>query len=104
MIPLIFRLKKENQRRIAKIQDLIVVSLFEVFEKKAVLHGGTAIWRCYKGNRFSEDVDVYIIRDLEKLDEFFDILAKKGLALERKKISENSIYPSLKLENTIVRF
>ena len=79
-------------------------SLFEVFEKKAVLHGGTAIWRCYQGNRFSEDVDVYIIRNLEKSDKFFDILAKKGLALERKKISENSIYSSLKLENTIVRF
>ncbi|MEM1546291.1 MAG: nucleotidyl transferase AbiEii/AbiGii toxin family protein [Candidatus Methanomethylicia archaeon] len=27
---------------------------------EAVIHGGTAIWRCYGSNRFSEDVDVYL--------------------------------------------
>ena len=26
----------------------------------AVFHGGTAIWRCYNGNRFSDDLDLYL--------------------------------------------
>lgn len=26
-----------------------------------VLHGGTAVWRCYGGNRFSNDIDVYLV-------------------------------------------
>ena len=59
MIPLILKLKKATHREIAKAQDLIVETLYEVFET-AVFHGGTAIWRCYKGNRFSEDIDIYM--------------------------------------------
>ncbi len=68
------------------------------------MHGGTAIWRCYNGNRFSEDVDVYIIKDKSRIDKFFELIEKKGLIVERKKISENSIYSSLKFNRTIVRF
>ena len=103
MIPLIFRLKKESHRIIAKGQDLIVETLYEVFDK-AVLHGGTGIWRCYGGNRFSEDVDVYINRDLEKLSHLFRLLEKKGFVIEKKKIGQNSLYSSLKFRNKIVRF
>ena len=44
---------------------MIVETLYEIFDN-AVLHGGTSIWRCYKGNRISEEVDVYLNRDLKK--------------------------------------
>ena len=72
MIPLILRLKKSAHKDIAAAQDLIVSALYEVFND-SVLHGGTSIWRCYKGNRFSEDVDAYIPRDIYRVNSFFNI-------------------------------
>ena len=102
-IPLILKLRKELQKNVARAQDIIVEELFKIFDK-AVLHGGTAIWRCYQGNRFSEDVDVYIPKDLEKLNQFFDILLKKGFVIEKKKIGENSIYSNLKFDRFFVKF
>jgi len=103
MIPLILKLKKARHKEIAKAQDLIVESLYSVFNN-AVLHGGTSIWRCYKGNRFSEDIDVYIVKDKNKIDSLFEEFEKKGFKIEKKKVSENSIYSSLNFNNTFVRF
>ena len=54
-LPMAMKLKREAHRKVAEAQDLIVVSTFDTFGD-AVIHGGTAIWRCYGGNRFSEDV------------------------------------------------
>lgn len=102
-IPLILKLRKESQKKIARAHDLIIESLIKKIPD-AVLHGGTAIWRCYNGNRFSEDVDVYIPRDLSKIEEFFNELEKTGFKIEKKKISENSIYSSLSFDRIIVRF
>jgi len=101
--PLILRLKKAAHKEIAKAQDIIVETLYEVFDD-AVLHGGTAIWRCYKGNRFSEDVDVYLQRDLKKVNRLFELFEKKGFVIEKKRIREQSIYSTLKLNKTLVRF
>src|SRR3989344_1301142 len=102
-IPLILKLKKESYKNIAKAQDIIVEELFKISDN-AVLHGGTGIWRCYKGNRFSEDVDVYIQKDAEKLNNIFENLMKRGFAIEKKKISEKSLYSNLRLDNLFVRF
>lgn len=103
MIPLILRLKKERHKEIARAHDLIIETLYEIFGN-AVLHGGTAIWRCYKGNRFSEDVDVYLPKDAKKIEAFFESLKKKGFVIEKKKISENSLFSSLNFNNIIARF
>jgi len=103
MIPLILRLRKAAHREIAKAQDLIVAALYEVFND-AVIHGGTSIWRCYQGNRFSEDVDVYIPRDVKKAERLFELFSKKGFVVEKKRIKENSIYSLLRLNDTQVRF
>lgn len=103
MIPLILRLKKTLHKELAKAQDLIMISLYKVFDK-AVLHGGTAIWRCYQGHRFSEDVDVYLPRDLPKLDKLFEEFVKQGFMILKKKIGEISLYSSLQLNRNIVRF
>jgi len=43
----------------AKLEDLLVEILYSRYPK-LVLHGGTAIWRCYSGNRFSRDLDFYM--------------------------------------------
>ena len=97
------RLKKASHREIARAQDMIVETLYEIFDN-AVLHGGTSIWRCYKGNRFSEDVDVYLNRDFKKINQFFELLEKKGFNIEKKRIREASIFSSLKFNRTLVRF
>lgn len=102
-IPIILKLKKESQKKVARAQDIIVEELFKIFDK-AVLHGGTGIWRCYNGNRFSEDVDVYIPKDLKKLDQFFDILVKRGFIIVKKKVGEKILYSNLKLDNFFVKF
>jgi len=102
-IPLILRLKKQIHKDVAEAQDLIVKALYDIFPD-AVLHGGTAIWRCYNGNRFSEDVDAYILKEQDELKEFFEELKRIGFAVHKKKIGERSIFSSLELNRTIVRF
>ena len=103
MIPLMLRLKKAAHKEIAKAQDIIVETLYEVFND-AVIHGGTCIWRCYQGNRFSEDIDVYLLRDLQKINKLFEFFEKKGFMINKKKIGENSIYSTLSINGVIVRF
>lgn len=103
MIPLILRLKRAEHKEIARAQDLILESVYDIFDN-AVLHGGTSIWRCYKGNRFSEDLDFYLSKDFKKISKLFDLLEKKGFKIKKKKISEKTIYSKLEFNRTIVRF
>lgn len=103
MIPLVLKLKKQKHKNIAIAQDIIIKELYNIFDK-AVLHDGTAIWRCYSGNRFSEDIDIYIPKDLKKIEILFENLKKNDFIIEKKKISENSLFSNLKLDRTIVKF
>ena len=103
MIPLNLRIKREKHKEIAGAQDLIIEELYKIFDK-AVLHGGTAIWRCYQGNRFSEDIDVYIPKDISKLNILFKNLENKGFIIKKKKISENSLFSNLHFNRIDVRF
>lgn len=103
MIPLILRLKKEIHKEIARAQDIIIQEMADVFDY-AVLHGGTAIWRCYRGNRFSEDIDVYLKKDIEHINLFFKNLEQKGFIIIKKRIKENILFSSLQFNKTVVRF
>ncbi|MGC8587371.1 MAG: nucleotidyl transferase AbiEii/AbiGii toxin family protein [Candidatus Micrarchaeia archaeon] len=58
-IPLANRLRKRGQRDVALFQDVLVRILYEA-DATTEIHGGTAIWRCYGGKRFSKDIDVYL--------------------------------------------
>lgn len=102
VIPITLKLKKASHKAIAFAQDIIVEQMYNFFPH-VVLHGGTAIWRCYQGNRFSEDVDVYL-DSREGVDEFFDALKAKGFALVKKRVKENSIYSALEFNRETVRF
>lgn len=101
--PLHRRMRRETHRRVARLQDLVVETLYRVFPR-AVLHGGIAIWRCYSGNRFSEDVDVYMKRDAERIDRFFGELKKTGFEVLKKRMTGNSLFSTLRFELTQVRF
>lgn len=60
-------MRNESYLKVAKLQDDTVQIIFKTIS--AVLHGGTAIWRCYGGARFSEDIDLYVRKqgDIRKL-------------------------------------
>lgn len=73
------------------------------FFPEAVLHGGTAIWRCYRGNRFSEDIDVYLMSK-GPVDAFFGKLEQKGFTILKKRVKENSLYSLLEFDRVQVRF
>ncbi len=102
-LPLVLKLKKASHKEIAGAQDLIIEELYRVFSQ-AVLHGGTAVWRCYRGSRFSEDIDVYLPKNKEKIEALFKNLEKRGMVVEKKKITENSVYSRMKLNRAEVCF
>ncbi len=101
--PLHRRMRREKHKKIARLQDVILETLYRVFPR-SVLHGGTAIWRCYSGNRFSEDVDVYMEKNTEKIERFFEELRKAGFKILKKRTTKNSLYSVLSFESTGVRF
>jgi predicted nucleotidyltransferase component of viral defense system len=88
-MPLSMRTRKEQHRKIAYAQDAVVEEIYGLFGR-AVLHGGTAIWRCYNGKRFSEDLDFYLPKEPETINKLFEILEKKGFKILKRKISGNS--------------
>jgi len=106
IIPLEKRLKKTLHRKVALAQDMIIESIYRIFPK-AVIHGGTAIWRCYAGKRFSEDIDVYLPREMDKeknFKDFMDSLKSFGFSVVKFKHTGNSIFSKFNLAGTEVRF
>ncbi len=101
-IPLGLRIRRQSHRELAKAQDLMVQALYEVFPE-AVLHGGTAVWRCYQGSRFSEDVDVYLRKDPARMERLFALLEQRGFSVVKKKTTENAFYSSLRFGRQEVR-
>ena len=102
-IPLNLKLRNKKDRKVAFAQDMIVAELYKFFPE-AIIHGGTAIWRCYQGNRFSDDVDVYIKRDENKIAEFFKSLEMKGFEVIKKRLKENSLYSGLEFNGIETKF
>lgn len=87
-IPLDKRLKKRAHVEVALLQDELVDAVYSV-ENSAVLHGGTAIWRCYGGNRFSEDLDFYASAEITAIQAE---LQKRGLTVTKFKQTKNLLY------------
>ena len=102
-IPITLKLKRKVQKQIAYAQDVLVEELYKFFPN-AIIHGGTPIWRCYNGNRFSEDIDAYLKREEKRTNDFFNSLEKKGFIIQKRRIKQNSIYSELVFDNTSIRF
>lgn len=91
--PIEVKLKSANQKAIAALQDSIVESLLDV-DPKIIMHGGTAIWRCYGGNRFSEGVDVYATDlQVKKLKHQITwVLSKRNVWMDRMGVTDRVFY------------
>jgi predicted nucleotidyltransferase component of viral defense system len=105
ILPINKKLKKRIHKLIALAQDILVIELYDKFPS-TIIHGGTAIWRCYGSNRFSEDVDVYLPLTLKKenFEKFLDELKSKGFFVEKFKRTNNSIFAKFSYLNVIVSF
>ncbi len=101
-IPLQLRLKREIHRKVAYAQDIAVKEVYSIINN-SVLHGGTSIWRCYSGNRFSEDLDFYFPESSNKIEMLFENLKKIGFEIKKKKITKNSLYSELEINRTSIR-
>lgn len=92
-IPLANKLKKRLHREVGLLQDEVLDIVYEI-ENSAVLHGGTAIWRCYGGNRFSEDLDFYS-KPREFENEFGALVKRRGLILTKIKKTDNLVFSKI---------
>jgi len=83
--PLINRIRRPEFIALARLQDRFVEAIYAI-DNDFVMHGGTAIWRCYGGNRFSYDIDGYVMSKKESRllgDNITREIAKAGLRLKR---------------------
>jgi predicted nucleotidyltransferase component of viral defense system len=100
-MPIEVNLKDAKQVALARLQDYVVEAVVEV-EQNIVMHGGTAIWRCYGGNRFSEDVDIYASNlQIKKLHNHLTwSLSKRGIKMDYPSEPGGTIVISDNIVNT----
>jgi predicted nucleotidyltransferase component of viral defense system len=96
------QLKKKLHRDVGFLQDEVVELLYDIFPE-IIFHGGTSIWRCYKGNRFSEDLDFYLLREENIKQKLIFLLSKKDLQLIKYKETENLIFSKITSNNIIIQ-
>ncbi|MDG6903049.1 MAG: nucleotidyl transferase AbiEii/AbiGii toxin family protein [Nitrososphaerota archaeon] len=102
--PLARRLKRRAHREVAFAQDVVVAEAYEAYPA-CVLHGGTAIWRCYGGTRFSEDLDAYLPGSAGDADERFRRgLAAKGAKELKFRRTSDMVYGKFELGGGAVSF
>ncbi|MBI5226975.1 nucleotidyl transferase AbiEii/AbiGii toxin family protein [Candidatus Micrarchaeota archaeon] len=101
-IPLANKLRRRIHLETAMLQDEVLEIVYSL-ESNAILHGGTCIWRCYAGNRFSEDLDFYF-----KITEQFETglrkkLKERDLLLLKYKKTSNLLFSKISDGNIEVR-
>ena len=104
-LPLANKLKTQEHIDIATLQDSAIDALYSLIPG-IILHGGTAVWRCYGGNRFSEDLDIYI-KSAKELDmirkEFSWSLRKYNITLDKFNTIGNSTVIKLSSGKILLR-
>ncbi len=99
LIPLEKKLRKRSQIEVGYLQDEIIGILYNI-DDNLILHGGTSIWRCYNGKRFSEDLDFYGIINITSLKR---IISERALHIKKIKETENLIFIKISNEITEIR-
>ena len=100
-LPIAKQLKRQSQVQVALLQDEITDILYSLTED-LVLHGGTAIWRCYGGKRFSEDLDFYSKSFPGIALKFKEAVMSRGMEVIKMKDTGNVIFSNIRSNNTIV--
>ena len=93
-LPIIYKLKRESQKELAELQDEAIEVVYELLDS-AVIHGGTAIWRCYDGKRFSEDIDLYAQYTEDFETKIEKALKRRGLSLMKFRQTENTLFSEI---------
>ena len=81
--------KIDEYRKKAVLEDIIIDILYEEYGRKITMHGGTCVWRCYGGKRFSRDIDLYLnkealtIKYLKKT--LFEQLREKNILIKQSR-------------------
>lgn len=100
-VPLKNLLRRQSQASLAELQDEAVDIVYSLCPN-AVLHDGTGIWRCFQGNRFSEDLDFYaVIRDGFRSELELE-LKKRSLFLQKFRRTKNVVFAKISGNNTVV--
>ncbi len=81
-------IRNQVQLEKAKLEDALVELLYSRYVG-LVFHGGTSIWRCYGGNRFSRDLDFYLEAKTSEAKmryykEFSEFLKESGFIMKEK--------------------
>lgn len=106
MIPLIRKLRKKIHKDIASGQDILMVEAYKIFPSM-IIHGGTAVWRCYGSNRFSEDVDVFLNTKYKRedlLEKFRDNLTKQGFKPLKFKMTDDALFSKFSFMERAISF
>lgn len=101
-IPLLHRLRKRAHAQVALLQDEVADLAYSIFPK-ITLHGGTCIWRCYGGNRFSEDLDFYLPKKEFGAEKLRESLSSRALSLDKLKMTENLLFSKISSNEAQVR-
>lgn len=101
-ITLFNKLKKQQHKDIALLQDELVELVYSIFPD-IVFHGGTSIWRCFQGNRFSEDIDLYYYETPDFENKLKQAILDNNLNLLKFKKTENVIFSKIANSKVEVR-
>ncbi len=104
-LPIIKRLKKREYREIATFQDYAIDILYRSYSNM-IFHGGTVIWRCFAGNRFSNDIDAYLdpkISLKDTKDKLRSAAEEQGIKLEKIKDTGNLMFIGFSLGDTYLK-
>ncbi len=93
-LPLRNLLKKQVQVELALLQDEACEIMYAV-HPNAVFHGGTSIWRCYSGNRFSEDLDFYAQVNESFENDLIIEAKKRGLIISKFRKTQNNVFAKI---------
>lgn len=101
-ITLFNKLRKQQHKDIAILQDDLVEIVYSIFPD-IVFHGGTSIWRCFQGNRFSEDIDLYYYETPNFENKLKQAILDNNLNLLKFKKTENVIFSKIANSKVEVR-
>ncbi|MEQ9715274.1 MAG: nucleotidyl transferase AbiEii/AbiGii toxin family protein [Candidatus Asgardarchaeum sp.] len=96
-----FKRRLKNLELIRKdyLQDVVLFILYSQVSSKILFKGGTAIWKIMKGERFSEDIDLEIRKNMFFGNSLAEYLTLWGFDVEilKEKKTSNAYYVKFKI-------